>query len=519
VADAGAYELQVDDASDFSNPDYHWSNLGGTSHQPDYDLNASGAVPVGTRYYLRMRALDTAGNAGAWSHAGGAAPLRYFNVGRFDNDFNGDGYADLIVGANFGAGKAFVYFGEAAPDGTADLILTGEASGDSFGWSVASAGDVNADGYADAIVGAFDYGSTKEGRAYIFYGGSAMQGGSSASANVKITGLPNSYLGFSVSTAGDVNADGYADVFVGAPFYNNNYQGLAYLFHGGPSMSGLDSPTEANLILSDTTGTSDRYGWSVATAGDENGDGYADVIVGAYVFSGSTGRAYLYHGGPTMSATADHTLTGGGTSYFFGSSVAAAGDVDGDGYGDVVVGADNFDGSRGRTYLYWGGPSMHMGQLAHQTLDGEATSSRFGISVASAGDVDRDGYADLLIGADYYSGRAGKAYLYRGGPSRNINAPLGISGAGELSGYFGYSVAPAGDINGDGYADMVVGAWGENSSYGRAYLFRGAADLSGVSRLPLSGGSGYFGRSVASADRERRKAAAGSFSAAAIRLL
>ncbi len=122
-----------------------------------------------------------------------------------------------------------------------------------------------------------------------------------------------------------------------------------------------------------------------------------------------------------------------------------------------------------------GGPSLDT--TADLLLDGEAVgdASRFGFSVAPAGDVDRDGYGDLLIGAYYWTGAEGKAYLYRGGPAMDVVADLALYGAGSLSGLFGYSAASAGDVNGDGYADMVVGAHGENSSNGRAYLFRGGA--------------------------------------------
>jgi hypothetical protein len=120
--------------------------------------------------------------------------------------------------------------------------------------------------------------------------------------------------------------------------------------------------------------------------------------------------------------------------------------------------------------------------------------------VAGAGDVDRDGYGDVLVGAYYWSGAAGKAYLFRGGSSMDNVADLAVSGAGSLAGYFGYSVAGAGDANGDGFGDLLVGAYGENGGNGRAYLFRGGASLDPASDLTLSG-NGYFGWSVASIPR------------------
>jgi len=142
--------------------------------------------------------------------------------------------------------------------------------------------------------------------------------------------------------------------------------------------------------------------------------------------------------------------------------------------------------------------------LRMRAVDAAGDASRFGFSVATAGDVDHDGYGDLLIGAYYWSGAAGKAYLYRGGPSMDTLADLALYGAGTLAGYFGYSAASAGDVNGDGYADMVVGAYGENGSNGRAYLFRGGAALDATSDLTMSA-TAYFGFSVAWLDAAPRR--------------
>jgi hypothetical protein len=201
-----------------------------------------------------------------------------------------------------------------------------------------------------------------------------------------------------------------------------------------------------------------------------------------------------------MQAVPHRILEGAATANLFGQSVASAGDADGDGYADVIVGAPGYNGNRGRAYLYRGGPSFDA--AADLLLDGDATgdATRFGWSVAGAGDVDRDGHGDVLVGAQYFAGAAGKAHLYRGGPSLDNATDLTVYGAGSLNGYFGYSVAAAGDADGDGFGDLLVGAYGENSINGRAYLFRGGASLDPSSDLTLSG-NGYFGWSVASIRR------------------
>ena len=242
------------------------------------------------------------------------------------------------------------------------------------------------------------------------------------------------------------------------------------MYLGGAS--GL-ATTAATTLTGEATGN--YFGSSVATAGDVNGDGYADVVVGAYGYSGSTGRAYVYLGGPSgLATTAATTLTGEAADNYFGYSVATAGDVNGDGYADVVVGAHGYSSYTGRAYVYLGGPSG-LATTAATTLTGEATGNYFGHSVATAGDVNGDGYADVVVGARGYSSSTGRAYVYLGGASG-----LATTAATTLTGeaadnYFGYSVATAGDVNGDGYADVVVGAYGYSSGTGRAYVYLGGA--------------------------------------------
>jgi len=411
-------------------------------------------------------------------------------------DVNGDGYSDVIVGAvgySAGTGKAYVYAG--GPTGlssTSSWTAVGEAANDKFGWSVATAGDVNGDGYSDVIVGAPDK-SVYTGKAYLYLGGPS---GLSASSSWTAVGAADDEFGYSVATAGDVNGDGYSDVIVGADGFNS-YTGKAYLYAGGPS--GL-STTSSWTAVGEAGG--DGFGICVATAGDVNGDGYSDVIVGApSMYEGTTGKAYLYLGGPSgLSATSSWTAVGEAAGDYFGRSVATAGDVNGDGYSDVVVGAPYYAGDTGKAYLYAGGPSG-LPTSSSWTAVGEAVEL-FGYSVATAGDVNGDGYSDVIVGAEGYSSGTGKAYLYAGGPS-GLSTAFAWTAVGEAAGdVFGCSVATAGDVNGDGYSDVIVGAPGYSAGTRKAYVYAGGpSGLSTASSWEAVGEAAddLFGYSVATA--------------------
>jgi hypothetical protein len=385
------------------------------------------------------------------------------------------------------------------------IAPTGQAEGDEFGSFVATAGDVNGDGYADVIVGSplNDAAGFNVGRAYVYYGGP----GSDEVADLTLTGFGVAeQFGISVGTAGDVNGDGYADVIVGAWFSDagGSHAGRAYVYHGGP---GADDVPE--MILTGAA-AGDLFGFWVAAAGDVNGDGAADVIVGATGndAGGTTaGQAYVFYGGPGADATADLTFTGAAAFDTFGGSVGAAGDVNGDGYADVIVGAQNNDSGgtdAGRAYVYYGGPEADA--VADLVLTGAAGGDNFGRSVGTAGDVNGDGFADVIVGA-YLSdaGRvdAGRAYVFYGGPGADPVADLVLTG-GAPSDFFGYSVGTAGDVDGDGFADVIIGAYNSDAGEadaGKAYIYYGSLSPDAVADLVLTGEAGgdNFGRSVGTA--------------------
>ncbi|HEV8320446.1 MAG TPA: VCBS repeat-containing protein [Myxococcota bacterium] len=435
-------------------------------------------------------------------------------------DFNGDGYADLVVGAYTasGTGRAYVYFGgpgglfDPTPDGT----LAGETAGDYFGYAVAPAGDVNGDGYDDIVVGAGsnDTGGTDAGRAYVYLGGPG--GTFDPAPDGALSGeTAGDQFGLSVASAGDVNGDGYDDLVVGARFNDagGTDAGRAYVYLGGPG--GTFEPSADSTLTGEAAG--DAFGSSVAPAGDVNGDGYDDLAVGAYlndVAAADAGRAYVYLGNAsaTFGPVPSGTLTGEVAGDRFGFSVAPAGDVNGDGYDDLVVGAyfnDAGGTSAGRAYVYFGGPAATFDSVPDGTLTGQAPTDQLGISVAPAGDVNRDGYDDVVVGAylnDAGGTDAGRAYVYLGGAGASFDpTPDGTLTGAAAGDNFGRSVSSAGDVNGDGYDDLTVGAYLNDAGgqdAGRTYLYFGGptAAFDPVPDGTLTGEAAgdRFGYSVAS---------------------
>jgi hypothetical protein len=404
-------------------------------------------------------------------------------------DVNGDGVSDLIGGAyqysdgTTQAGGAFVWLGSSKGLSlTSSWMADGTQADGSLGSQVAPAGDVNGDGYADVVVGApyFDNGEIDEGRAFLYLGspsGLATMPAWTAEGN-----RPSAYFGLAVGSAGDVNGDGYSDIVVGAPSYDNDQtqEGRAFVYYGSPS--GLST---APAWTAEGNQAQASFGYSVASAGDVNGDGYADVIIGASGYgNGATqeGRALLYLGSATgLAATPSWTAEGNQDFDGFGVSAASAGDVNGDGFDDAIVGAYRFTNGvidEGRAFLYLGSPSG-LSTAPAWTAEGNTLDALFGVSVASAGDVNGDGFADVIIGAEEYGNNfVGAAFVYLGSPVGLQAIPAWTVQGSVQYEFFGASVASAGDVNGDGYSDVVVGGYNYfdgTSAYGRAFVYLGSA--------------------------------------------
>ncbi|MFI5077812.1 MAG: integrin alpha, partial [Vicinamibacteria bacterium] len=238
----------------------------------------------------------------------------------------------------------------------------------------------------------------------------------------------NAQLGVHLSAAGDVNGDGFGDVIIGASLYDNGQtdEGAAFLFLGSATgIADLDAASADTVF--EPNQASALFGRSVAGAGDVNGDGYDDVIVGARTYdSGQTneGVAFIWLGGPTGIAdgtplNAAATLQGNQGGAEFGMCVAGAGDVNGDGYADVIVGAWAYDAGQtneGAAFVFHGGPTgvVSAGAAAAPTqLESDQGGSSFGAACSTAGDVNADGYADVLVGArDYDNGQTNEGGVF-----------------------------------------------------------------------------------------------------------
>jgi hypothetical protein len=392
-------------------------------------------------------------------------------------DVDRDGYDDIIVGARNNdengdnAGKAYVFSGRT---GDTLMVLTGESLDDQFGVSVAGGGDVNKDGYGDVIVGAYHNDATGDnaGSAYVFYGSESLPNHVAAgSADLILTGVvAGSDFGWSVAHIGDVDGDTASDFLVSARHQTSGLEGRVYLY------SGL-----TGSVICEVGGEApgDQFGYSLAGAGDVNGDGTPDFVVGAIYNDGAAaegGRAYVYSGQDcALLYTIDPELAGDG----LGWSVDGAGDVNGDGFADVMVGAalhSPLGLYEGRAYVYLGGAGPHPMTLtsadAHYTITGLHIGDVMGSSVAGVGDVDGDTFDDFAVGAEGELSAilgTGTVRLFSGQTGEMIRM---YSGEGRND-FFGRWIAGSADVNNDGIGDLIVGAWLNDSTgtnAGRAYV-------------------------------------------------
>ncbi len=338
----------------------------------------------------------------------------------------------------------------------------GAAAGARFGTSAASAGDVNADGFDDLIVGAPD--QAPVGGAWLYMGSAA--GLEAAPAWAAPSDADNAAIGSAVAGAGDVNGDGYADVIVADRDWA--LEGRVEVFYGG--VDGLPQAPSWTVRQEASLDPYARFGRAVASAGDVNGDGFDDVVIGSPLYTHdqpATGRFDLYFGSASgLSATPDFTSTresiNGGYNGFedYGSLVAGVGDLNGDGFGDLVSAEQEQDA---QLYIWLGGPTVPTLRVNQFNVPAGADIW----AADAAGDVNGDGYDDLVWGDPFYRPGAqthtlpylpgvidaGRAVVSFGGPSQLAAGPQWTGAVDQL---VGWSVGGAGDMNGDGYADILV---------------------------------------------------------------
>ncbi|WP_051122715.1 beta strand repeat-containing protein [Euryhalocaulis caribicus] len=437
------------------------------------------------------------------------------------------------------------------------FILRGDTAYDIFGISSSSAGDINGDGFDDMIVGAaYGYdGGIIAGEAYVVFGGDSGFGTADGSGRnvLDMTSLApdegfilqgaNGYdiTGASVSSAGDINGDGIDDMIVGAPYLNGFFgagPGKAYVIFGSTEALGaVDGTGRAVIDLADLDaedgfiiqGSADynSTGFSSASAGDVNGDGLDDVIVGAFGANNSEGEAYVIFGSEdgfgaiggsgadivnaaTLTADQGFVIKGDAADDSMGYSVSGAGDINGDGLADVIVGADyGGDGGAmaGEAYVIFGSDGgfgspdgdgrqvIDLTNLAPEEgfiIQGDESLDGLGRSVSNAGDIDGDGFDDIIVGAPAGGdggSYAGEAYVLFGGDQgfgtvngtgRSVVDMTGLSPEagfviqGVANNYTGIAVSSAGDMNGDGFDDLIIGAaLPFGGSIGKAYVLFG----------------------------------------------
>ncbi|GAB5436660.1 beta strand repeat-containing protein [Falsiruegeria mediterranea] len=440
-------------------------------------------------------------------------------------------------------------------NGANGFRIYGVGALDSSGYSVASAGDVNGDGFDDVIVGAPSTtvnGATRAGETYVVFGANSGFGPSlslddlDGRDGIRVQGaIAGSWSGFSVSSAGDVNGDGFDDIIIGAHEASPNDiygAGESYVVFGAAtgfpaalSSADLDGSNGFRVVGIDYD---DYSGRSVASAGDLNGDGFDDILIGAESAdpngTRNAGESYVVFGAATgfasslplagLNGSNGFVIAGIDASDNSGYSVASAGDVNGDGFDDIIIGAYYADPhgvqNAGESYVVFGAATGFSPSLSLAALNGSngfringvaSADGRSGTSVASAGDVNGDGFDDIIIGAPGVGAAGespiGESYVVFGSDT-GFSASLSLSGLNGSNGFRiegiqygdrnGISVSSAGDVNGDGFDDILIGASGADpnrqSSAGESYVVLGTNTgfSASFSLSDLNGSNGFL---------------------------
>ena len=429
-------------------------------------------------------------------------------------DFNDDGLTDVIIGARFATtdginktGEAYIIFGSMSYPEIIDLnilagsgiIVTGSNSDDQLGFYVSKAGDVNDDDIDDIIVSATNAeisGKSNTGCVYVVYGSTSpppvINVSSPQSAGIVVCGKNiDDALGFSISDIGDFNSDGFSDVIVGAPYYSGDgeyHAGEAYIILGDSDLPAeIDlSDVDSHIIIIRLNQPNAMLGYDVSSAGDINNDGFDDVIVSANSFSvigrNYCGRCFIIYGSENPPSEINLDVLGsnyfgvtGKCSYdYLGTNISNAGDVNNDGYDDILL-ATMYNYSNEVYILFGRNETFSDIDLGYANpfiktikIDYNDMEEYSAINVSDANDINKDGFGDIMISLPSlsYEGfvKNGEVFILNGSDSLPETINLSNYNKLEIKNYsngsfFGSSISAVTDFNGDGFNDAVVGAY------------------------------------------------------------